>query len=82
MNEGQDGAPPLPVEISSAVAASSELLEYVRNPPRGTAVAAALSFGIDVHGLLIKVATTTPLRRLQALDRRLDEIGKLRAGMR
>ncbi|MGH7707597.1 MAG: hypothetical protein ACREM8_06025 [Vulcanimicrobiaceae bacterium] len=58
-----------------------EIREFVRNPPVGSATAHAKSFGYDVVALAIKLATTTPEQRLDALDNRIRDVRILRAGL-
>jgi hypothetical protein len=57
------------------------ILERLRNAPPGSAIARAREAGIDVGALAIRLSTTTPLERLEQLDRWIDDMKRLRAGM-
>lgn len=59
-----------------------ELRAFVTDPPPDSATGRAKAFGYDVVALAIKLATTTPDERLRALDERIDDIRRLRAGLR
>jgi hypothetical protein len=63
------------------IEATPELLEYVRSAGPETAVGRARAFGIDVDALVIKLATTTPSERLDALDKRIDDVRALRSAL-
>ena len=64
-----------------SIVVDAALLRYVRSPPPESAVARARAFGIDVDALVIKMAATTPIERLAALDTRIEEIRTLRRGL-
>ncbi len=61
---------------------TDDIREFVTNPPPGSATGRAKAYGYDVVALAIKLATTTPSERLDALDRRIADVRVLRAGMK
>lgn len=61
---------------------TDDIRAFVTNPPAGSATARAKAYGYDVVALAIKLATTTPDQRLDALDRRIADVRALRAGMK
>ena len=60
------------------VAITPQLLRYIRDAPPESAVARARRFGVDVAALVVNLATTTALQRLEALDRSLEDDKVLR----
>jgi hypothetical protein len=55
-----------------------ELRRYVTDPPSGSATGRAKAFGYDVVALAIRMATTTPLQRLQQMQRFVEAARILR----
>lgn len=57
------------------------LVRYLREAPPESPVAVARSFGIDVAALAFRLETTTPWDRLRELDRRIEDVERLRRRM-
>jgi len=63
------------------IALTPAIREFATSPPADSAVGRAKAFGYDVIALAIKLATTTPDQRLDALDARIADARILRAGL-
>lgn len=54
------------------------LVRYLREAPPESPVAVARRFGIDVAAVAFRLETTTPWERLRELDRRIEDVARLR----
>ena len=58
-----------------------EIEDYFLNPPRGSAAARAVQFGIDLT-LTLENLRLTPEQRIRKLDNFIEGVAKLKASVR